>query len=143
MRTIEELKDLYDNWRLVCKRPIKPIVFKDQETTSPLPEDTIIDPEQSVNWNRQTVALYNEALTNNIKTHMHEMKEAERAYISAYHDFVINHPDYGNGELTLTNIDRLRSFMYDYREDDYNYSNGFYNHMGMLRHLIEVWRHTY
>lgn len=143
MRTIEELKDLYDNWRLVGKKPIKPIVFKDQETTSPLPEDTVIDPEQSVNWNRQTVALYNEALINNRKAHMTELKEAERAYSEAYYDFVVNHPDYGNGELTETDIDRLRSLMHDYREDDYYYQDGFYNHMGMLRALIKVWRHIY
>lgn len=137
VKTIEELKELYDKMEAVYDKKVKPIVF------NPLPDDTIIDPDQTVNWNRQTVALYNEALEKNKQNRLNEIKTARQAYEDAYYDFVINNPKYGDGKITKENVNRMRSFMYDYREDDYNYSNGFYNHMCTLKDLVHLWLHTY
>ena len=141
--TLKELEQLYKKVEEVRQKPIAPIFFKDQERTDPLPENTVIDPDQSINWNKQQVALYNEALEKNKQAYRNEVKQAQNKYQNAYNDFLINDPEYGNGEITFENLQRMLSFMYDYAEDDYHYENGFYSHMCYLQSLIEIWRHVY
>ena len=139
MKTYEEIKALYEAYREVQAKPIEPVILADNNLMyDKLPTDTVIDPNQSVNWNHQMVELYNEALENNRKTKRDAWNKAYMEYMLALDEFLINDPNYGNGKLTRKKLQQIRNFMYDECEDTYNYTNGFDNYMCLIRHLIDL-----
>ena len=129
MKTAKELETLYNEYRETLNIKIKYKCLK---------ENAIIDPNQTVEWNRQMVALQNEAYSKEWEARRLAINEACQKYLQALEDYLMNSPECGNGKITKEKLTKIKSFMHDWCEATYNYEDGFWNYIGLAKQIIKL-----
>lgn len=133
--TYEELKELYDKATELKKQyhETRKIAYKNL-----YPEGYVFDEEKSVKWNREEKERKNQEALDNVEKLKIECDNCLQKYYLELNNFLLNDPEYGNGQLTLDELNAINHFMSDWNSDTYDLSNGWDNYMAFYMDCIDL-----
>lgn len=129
---LEELKQLYDAWiNAVASRTH----FKKADFYK---EDYIFDENMSVKWNKEKVQAENQRMENTNKLDQERVNVFRKKYDEALQHFLLTDDEYGRGQLSEAQLNKIQEFMIDEFDDTMNYRNGFYSTMYTYKNTIRL-----
>ena len=133
--TYEELENLYlemeDNSK-ECQKRIRELRKGKVELNH------IFDENQTVVWNREQARTNNCCIEIEINNLLEAKEKLENKYRKELVNFLIVDEEYGNRKLTEEKLKEIETFMYEWREEEYNYENGFTNTLVLYKDLIQL-----
>jgi len=129
---LDELEILYDAWidAILHRTHFKKADF--------YKEDYIFDENMSVKWNREKVIAENQRMENTNKLDKERVDVLKKKYDDALNQFLLTDEEFGKGQLTVEQLNKIQEFMMVEFEDDMNYDNGFYTTINIYRNLIKL-----
>ena len=129
---LDELEILYDAW---IDAVLHRTHFKKADFYK---EDYIFDENMSVKWNREKVIAENQRMENTNKLDKERVDVLKKKYDDALNQFLLTDEEFGKGQLTVEQLNKIQEFMMVEFEDDMNYDNGFYTTINIYRNLIKL-----
>lgn len=134
--TYEQVKKLYADWQTSINARPKILVFGGITFKAPVNHDFIIDENESVKWNKESVQKINDHFKSERSRIAAECSDKKDAFVAALDKYLIETK--GRGKLTKGRLQLIKNFMYDHHEDAYYFYEGLDRFIDLANELIDI-----